>query len=332
MLLDKKRGLLVLSSLFLALLIPIVSAQYEGVYSMFSFLFGTGESGAFMFLKAGVWIILFAIIFGASTKIFSGSKGIATIFSIVFSLIAIRFIPDEYIYYIGSAYGVFGIILLILAIIGGTLLILNSYFPIKEHKAFGIVWALFYFFVAWVFEQLKNIDTSNIAISGIDELIELISPWGKYMSIVLGLACLYKTFSGRRKYARTIDTGDEKKERNREKEELERERRQHKEELDKMAKQGKKDIKSAKLEQAIRYKARINRERRSKWENKLNKLRSEKNNCADKAGNLHTRATRAGWRNTPAGKRLYKEWYREYSKVISLEKEIEELEKKLGLR
>jgi len=209
MLLDKKRGLLVLSSLFLALLIPVVSAQYEGVYSMFSFLFGAGDDGSLMLLKAGVWIILFAIIFWVAKKMFSGSKGIATIFSIVVSLISIRFIPDEYIYYIGSAYGVFGIIVLILAIIGGTLLILNSYFPIKQHKSFGVVWALFYFFIAWVFGQLKNIDVSNVPISGIDELIEVISPWGKYVSIVLGIACLLRAFSGTSKYTRTPQQRDE---------------------------------------------------------------------------------------------------------------------------
>jgi hypothetical protein len=116
-------------------------------------------------------------------------------------LISIRFIPDEYIYYIASAYGVFGIILLILAIIGGTLLILNSYFPIKEHKAFGVVWALFYFFIAWGFHQLTNISTG---IYQVDELLPLASSWGKYISIVLGLACLYKAFSGRSKYARRI--------------------------------------------------------------------------------------------------------------------------------
>ncbi len=199
MLLDKKRGLLVLSSLFLALLIPVVSAQYEGVYSMFSFLFGAGDDGSLMLLKAGVWIILFAIIFWAAKKMFSGSKGIATIFSIVVSLISIRFIPDEYIYYIGSAYGVFGIIVLVLAIIGGTLLILNSYFPIKEHKAFGVVWALFYFFMAWVFHQIAGIITG---ISQVDELLPVMGPWGKWVCIVLGLACLLRAFSGTSSYAR----------------------------------------------------------------------------------------------------------------------------------
>ncbi len=200
MLLNKKRGLLVLYSFFLALLIPIVSAQWEGVYSMFSFLFGAGENVAFMFLKAGVWIILFAIIFGASTKMFSGNKGISTIFSIVFSLIAVRFIPNEYIYYIGSAYGVLGIVLLILAIIGGTLLILNSYFPIKQHKAFGVVWALFYFFIAWIFHQLTDIITG---IYQLDELLPVIGPWGKWICIILGIACLLRSFSGTSQYART---------------------------------------------------------------------------------------------------------------------------------
>ncbi|OIO62493.1 hypothetical protein COY26_05395 [Candidatus Woesearchaeota archaeon CG_4_10_14_0_2_um_filter_33_10] len=326
--LNKKRGLLVLSSLFLALLIPIVSAQYEGVYSMFSFLFGTGD-GAFIFLKAGVWIILFAIIFWAAKKIFSGSKGIATIFSIVVSLISIRFIPDEYIYYIGSAYGVFGIVVLILAIMGGTLLILNSYFPIKQHKAFGVVWAMFYFFMAWVFHQLTDITTG---IYQIDELLPVIGPWGKWVCIVLGIACLVRAFSGTSSYTRTRPSGDEKRERDIEREELERERRQHQEELNRMAKQGKKDVKSAKLEQANRDNAMQNRHRRAKWENELDKLRSEKNDCKNKAGNLHTRATQAGWTRTEAGRKLYKVWYREYSKVISLEKEIENLEKKLRIR
>ena len=317
-----------LFSFFLALLIPLVSAQYEGIYSMFGFLFGTGE-GAFIFLKAAVWIILFAIIFWASKKMFSGSKGIATIFSIVVSLISIRFIPDEYIYYIGSAYGVFGIVVLILAIIGGTLLILNSYFPIKQHKAFGVVWAMFYFFIAWIFNQLIDINTG---IYQADELLPVIGPWGKWVCIVLGVACLFKAISGTSSYAKKISGGDERKERDREREELERERRQHQEELDKMAKQGKKDVKSAKLEQTIRDKANITRVRRSRWENELDKLRSEKNDCKNKASNLHTRATQAGWTRTEAGRKLYKAWYREYSKVISLEKEIENLEKKLRLR
>ena len=249
--------------------------------------------------------------------------------SIIFSLISIRFIPDEYIYYIGSAYGVFGIVLLILAIIGGTLLILNSYFPIKEHKAFGVVWALFYFFIAWIFHQLTDIITG---IYQVDELLPVIGPWGKWVCIVLGIACLLRAFSGTSNYARTRPSGDEKRGRDREREELEREKRQHQEELDRMAKQGKKDVKSAKLEQAIRDKANITRVRRSRWENELDKLRSEKNDCKNKAGNLHTRATQAGWTKTEAGRKLYKVWYREYSKVISLEKEIENLEKKLGLR
>ena len=317
-----------MSSLFLALLIPIVSAQWEGVYSMFSFLFGTGE-GAFMLLKVGVWIVLFAIIFWLAKKMFSGSKGIATIFSIVVSLISIRFIPDEYIYYIGSAYGVFGIILLILAIIGGTLLILNSYFPIKQHKAFGVVWALFYFFVAWCFHQLTDIITG---IYQVDELLPVIGPWGKWVCIVLGVACLIRALSGKDGYARTRPSRNEIGERDREREELERERRQHQEELDRMTKQKGRDVKTARLEQANRDKAMQNRRRRSRWENELDKLRSEKNNHANKASKLHTEATRAGWRKTSKGKRLYEEWYREYSKVISLEKEIEKLEKELGLR
>ena len=227
-----------LSSLFLALLIPIVSAQYGGVYSMFSFLFGTGESGAFMFLKAGIWIVLFAIIFWLAKKIFSGSKGIATIFSIVVSLISIRFIPDEYIFYIGSAYGVFGIVVLVLAIIGGTLLILNSYFPIKEHKAFGVVWALFYFFIAWVFHQLTGIITG---IYQVDELMPVMGPWGKWVCIVLGIASLLRTFSGTSTYARTRP-GRERETVEREpnedeslRRELEEERRQRKEDSEREA-------------------------------------------------------------------------------------------------
>lgn len=219
-----------LSSLFLALLIPIVSAQYEGVYNMFSFLFGTGESGAFIFLKAGIWIILFAIIFWSAKKIFSGGKGIATIFSIVVSLISIRFIPDEYIYYIGSAYGIFGIVVLVLAIIGGTLLILNSYFPIKEHKAFGVVWALFYFFIAWVFHQLTDIVTG---IYQVDELMPVLGPWGKWVCIVLGIASLLRALSGRSKHARTPQQREQEtieREPNEDeslRRELEEERRQH---------------------------------------------------------------------------------------------------------
>ena len=234
-----------LSSLFLALLIPIVSAQYEGVYSMFSFLFGAGENEAFMFLKAGIWIVLFAIIFWLAKKIFSGSKGIATIFSIAVSLISIRFIPDEYIFYIGSAYSVFGIVVLILAIIGGTLLILNSYFPIKEHKAFGVVWALFYFFIAWVFHQLTDIITG---VYSVDELLPVIGPWGKWVCIVLGVACLIRALSGTSTYARTRPEREREiveREPNEDeslRRELEEERRRHKEDLTRESRQKIKEV------------------------------------------------------------------------------------------
>jgi len=330
----------VLSSLFLALLTPIVSAQYEGVYSMFGFLFGTGD-GAFMFLKAGVWIILFAIIFWVARGIFSGSKGIATIFSIVVSLISIRFIPDEYIYYIGSAYGVFGIVMLILAIIGGTLLILNSYFPIKEHKAFGVVWALFYFFVAWIFEQLKNINTSSIPIDGIDELIELIGPWGKYISIVLGLACLYKAFSGRSKYAREPSLRPERQpDRRGEEEALRRELEEARKEREEERKQNKKELDTLNEEKKDEKEKAVTDARRKALHEKRKKLRnyvrkkriSEYNEMKDESeklkrwiskvetnqyGNLTTRQSRR--------------YYRLKFKLTNLTKKMNEYKKKIEL-
>ncbi len=335
MLLEKKRGLLLLSSLFLALLIPLVSAQYEGVYSMFSFLFGAGDDGSLMLLKAGVWIVLFAIIFWSSKKMFSGSKGIATIFAIVVSLISIRFIPDEYIHDIGFAYGVFGIIVLILAIIGGTLLILNSYFPIKEHKAFGVVWAVFYFFIAWVFHQLTDIITG---IYQVDELLPVAGPWGKWLCIVLGIACLIRSLSGTSRYARTRPGREEREppedeSLRRELEEARRERKeerkQHKKELDTLNEE-KRDEKEKAVIDARRKALHEKRKKlrayvRKKRISEYNEMKSESEKLKrwirkveiNQYGNLTTRQRRR--------------YYRLKYKLTDLTKKMNEYQKKIEL-
>ncbi len=320
MLLEKKRGLLLLSSLFLALLIPLVSAQYEGVYSMFSFLFGAGENEAFMFLKAGIWIVLFAIIFWSAKKIFSGSKGVATIFAIVVSLISIRFIPDEYIFYIGSAYGVFGIVVLILAIIGGTLLILNSYFPIKEHKAFGVVWALFYFFIAWVFHQLTDIITG---IYQVDELLPVMGPWGKWVCIILGIACLFRAISGKSTYARRPERERETVESEREpnedeslrREELEEERRQRREDSER-------ESRSRRTERRLTKRTDVYHKRKEK----LSKLMRERNIHKKKYNWYYKRANTSQLRHggSQGTQNLFQKAAVEKEEIIKLNNRIKE--------
>ncbi|MDD5086294.1 MAG: hypothetical protein PHV16_00935 [Candidatus Nanoarchaeia archaeon] len=198
MLLNEKRGCF--SFLFFVPAVFVLPINPEVVFNILNFFFGSpGDDGTALFLKAGIWIILFALVFGVSSKMFD-KKGIATIFSMVFSLISIRFIPNEYIHYIGQAYGILGIVFLVLFVIGATLFILNKYFPITEHKAFGFVWGLFYFFIAWCFHQLANLQLYDFP--KIQEALQTIAPWGRVVSIVLGVACLMKALGGRSKYAR----------------------------------------------------------------------------------------------------------------------------------
>jgi hypothetical protein len=274
---------------------------------------------------------LFAIVFGVASKMFD-KKGIATIFSMVFSLISIRFIPNEQIHYIGQAYGILGIVFLALFVIAATLYILNKYFPINEHKSFGFVWALFYFFIAWCFHQLlANPNLNNF--STIRESIETIAPWARVVSIVLGVACLMKALGGKSGYAREPSPGPgNRDEEERLRKELEKEKRQHREELKKAEDQRKKDVKQSKRDGQKRSIDMAKRIRRKRLDENLERFRNEKNSAADNASRLHSQATRAGWTRTREGRNLYKRWYKEYSKVISLEKQIEAIERKLGLR
>ncbi len=333
MLLNEKRGCF--SFIFLIPALFILPINPEIVFNILNFFFGSpGDDGTVLFLKAGIWIILFAIVFGVSSKMFD-KKGIATIFSMVFSLISIRFIPNQQINYIGQAYGILGIVFLTLFVIGATLFILNKYFPINEHKSFGVVWGLFYFFIAWCFHQLANLHLYQFP--KIQETLEVIAPWGRVVSIVLGVACLMKALGGRSRYAREIPRRPERTpgrsgEEERLKKELEKERKQHREELKKAEEQRKKDVKQSKRDGQKRSIDMAKRIRRKRLDENLERLRNEKNRAAENASRLHSQATRAGWTRTKQGRDLYKKWYREYSKVVSLEKEIEQIEKRLGLR
>ncbi len=271
MLLNEKRGCF--SFLFFVPTVFVLPINPEVVFNILNFFFGSpGDDGSILFLKAGIWVILFAIVFGVASKMFD-KKGIATIFSMVFSLISIRFIPNEYIHYIGQAYGILGLVFLVLFVIGATLFILNKYFPITEHKSYGIIWGLFYFFIAWCFHQLANLQLYEFP--KIQETLEVIAPWGRVVSIVLGVACLMRALGGKSKYAREpsrrperpFNTGGDKNKLRKSIDKLKKDRQRDREKIKNLRREGK-DKKANNIENEIKNEIKNENEQIEKQENK----------------------------------------------------------------
>ncbi|MBU4501481.1 MAG: hypothetical protein KKA79_02735 [Nanoarchaeota archaeon] len=91
--------------IFLALfLIPIVSADVmEGVADVLGIIFDETDEDL-IFVKAGLWMVLFFLIFKGSEKIFPGNKGGPLIIAFVIAIIGTRYMPQEYLDYIAGGY------------------------------------------------------------------------------------------------------------------------------------------------------------------------------------------------------------------------------------
>lgn len=120
-----KKGIFLV--LFLAL-VPTVLAQ-DGVFaSAFSLIFGTaGRPGQDIVLKVGLWLALIFVLFQGAQKIFKSkdehgnerpNKKIAIAFSIVISIIAVRFMPIGVLETLGAVTWIAALILIPYTLVG----------------------------------------------------------------------------------------------------------------------------------------------------------------------------------------------------------------------
>ena len=93
---------------------PIVVADLmDGVLDTLGAVFNE-SSEDLIFVKAGLWIVLFFLVFKGSEKVFPGNKGGPLIISFVVATIGARYIPQEQLDYIAGGYTIlFGAILLL---------------------------------------------------------------------------------------------------------------------------------------------------------------------------------------------------------------------------
>ncbi len=72
------------------------------VSSVLNFIFGSSSSDA-MFLKVGLWLVLFAVMFKAVEKtLSSATRAQAALLSLVISVLAIHFMPDGWLQMLGT--------------------------------------------------------------------------------------------------------------------------------------------------------------------------------------------------------------------------------------
>ena len=88
--------------IFLALvLMPVALADLrDGFENTLGFLFDATED--LVYIKAGLWVVLFFLLFKSTERIFPQSRGTAMILSFLFSMLGMRYMPDGYIENIGG--------------------------------------------------------------------------------------------------------------------------------------------------------------------------------------------------------------------------------------
>jgi len=112
-----KRGILVLS--LLLLIVPAVNAGFYDFESSFYDFFGWGyyNDGGFLLLKVGIFVLLFTFLLKATEQMFKENRASAIVVALIISLMAVAFIPAEFIVNIGSISGVVGVLVIVGALL-----------------------------------------------------------------------------------------------------------------------------------------------------------------------------------------------------------------------
>lgn len=176
--------------LILALmLVPVVSAQAlsEGIERTLRIVFDATED--LVYIKAAIWFVLFFLIFKSAERIFPRNRGSAAIMALIVAVVGARYMPEEYLEYIGGWY----------AIILGIVFFLAPYFfgniigdlarmgrTGKTLMILAFYGALAYFFMRW-----EGIPMEGEAANALEKLLGWVSDNLVIALIIIGILCYF---------------------------------------------------------------------------------------------------------------------------------------------
>lgn len=175
-------------------LLPIAAATIgEGIDDALSLLFDS--TGDLAFIKAGIWLVLFFVIFKSAERIFPTNRGAAAVISLVVSMLGARFMPDEYLEYIGGGYAfLIGFILLLLPFFIGSILGDMLRFG-RSGKTFLIL--LLYAAFGYSLIQWQGFYLGTEALSALSPVLNWMGENTIIVLIIIAVICLFFLFRTR---------------------------------------------------------------------------------------------------------------------------------------
>jgi len=191
---NKKTYILILLAL---VLLPIVTATIgEGIDDSLKFIFNA--TGDIAYIKAGIWLMLFFVIFKSAERIFPTNRGAAAIIALVISLLGSRFMPDEYLEYIGGGYAfLLGFILLLLPFFIGSILGDMLRFG-RGGKTFLIV--LLYLAFGYSLIKWQGFYLGAEALSALSPVLNWMGENTVIVLIIIALLCIFFLFKSGRSF------------------------------------------------------------------------------------------------------------------------------------
>lgn len=172
-------------------ILPLVAATIgEGIDDALRFIFDA--TGNLAYIKAGLWLVLFFMIFKSAERIFPANRGAAVIIALVVSMLGARFIPDEYLEYLGWWF--------IVVIIIGIPFFLGSFFGDlarlgRGGKTFLII--IFYGIIGYSLIKWRDLGLEGPASDILDTALTWISEHRIIVLVIIVVLCLIFLWRGR---------------------------------------------------------------------------------------------------------------------------------------
>jgi len=179
------------------ILVPIALADImSGMEDALGSIFDT--SGDLAFVKAGLWIVLFFVLFKSLEKILSTeSRGMAAILALVIAMIATRYMPNDYVEYLGGGYAlILGFIFLLVPYFLGSTVgdFLNFQ---KKGKTFLII--IFYALFSYGLMEMKTISCKGGPANLFCEVVYWMIEHDVWVLIAIGILCVWFLLSAGKK-------------------------------------------------------------------------------------------------------------------------------------
>lgn len=322
---------------------PFVSAQ-NTFTEIVAYALGVNTQNSYLLLAFAVFVIILALLFKLSNKIFTESKNLSFIVALVIALVAVNFMPDDLYTYLAQ-YMVF---LVVIAVILSPW-VLVDYFGNIPRKWRHFILIIIYIIGIVLIKKLRNYATiDNLLSTEFPFLIFGDVSFGTLAYLALILAILISLYNLFKTSPSDLDA------------ELERQRKQaetkqRSEDAKRLAAERKrlgkspKEIEEAKEDSGEKYDREYARNKMilarkigiNNLTNRLESLQKELESGVENAKILHSDATRKDW-NKPIldngtgkyvenkkGREAYKEWYRQFNRNTNIQKEIREIKDRI---